>query len=239
MPHARLVADVDAIGRGVLADDQKLLGAGLDQLLGLAKDRVGPAADEVAAQLRNDAEGAAVVAALGNLQIAVVTRGELEARLGDQVEERRGHRRRGLVHRLHHLLVLVRAGDREHLREARADDLGLLAEAAGDDDAAVLRNGLADRLEALFLGRIEEAAGVDQHHVRARIIGRHVIAFGAQLGHDPLAVDQILGTAERDQAHARGLRESDGVHRKGRANIGFLRRKLGLRSTLARAPHHN
>ena len=48
--HGRgLVADVDAVGRGVLADDQQLLRAGGDQLLGLAQDRVGAAADEVAA----------------------------------------------------------------------------------------------------------------------------------------------------------------------------------------------
>ena len=61
------------------------------------------------------------------------------------------------------------------------------------------------------------------------VIGRHVVAVGAQLGHDSLAVDQGLGTAERDQAHARGLGERRDVHRKDRANIAILRRKLGVR----------
>ena len=46
----RLVADVDAIGAGVLADHQQLLGSRGDQLLRLAQDRVGAAADEVAAE---------------------------------------------------------------------------------------------------------------------------------------------------------------------------------------------
>ena len=227
LPRPGLVAEVDAVGARVLADDQQLLRAGGDELLGLAQDRVGAAADEVAAQVRDDAEGAAVVAALGDLHIAVMARRQLQARLGHEVDERRGDRRRGLVDRGDDLLILLRAGDREHLREALADHVGFLAHAAGDDDAAVLGDGFADRLEALVLGAVEEAAGVDQHHVRAGIIGRHVVAVGAQLGHDPLAVDQGLGTAERDQPDARGLGESGDVHRKGGANIGILRRNRG------------
>ena len=108
LPRTRLVADVDAIGAGVLADDQQFLGARGDQFLGLAQDRVGTAADEVAAQVRDDAEGAAVIAALGNLQIAVVARRQLEAGLGHQVDERRRDRRRRLVNRGDDFLILLR-----------------------------------------------------------------------------------------------------------------------------------
>ena len=114
-------------------------------------------------------------------------------------------------------LILLRPGDGEHVREALADDVRLIAHAAGDDHAAVLGDGLADRFQALFLGGIEEAAGVDQHDVRARIIGGHLVSVGAQLGDDPLAVDQSLGTAKRHQAHARGSRQSCRFHREGRA----------------------
>ena len=60
--------------------------------------------------------------------------------------------RRRLVNRGDDFLILLRAGDREHVREARADDVGFLAHAAGDDDAAVLGDGFADRLEAFLLG---------------------------------------------------------------------------------------
>jgi hypothetical protein len=70
-------------------------------------------------------------------------------------------------------------------------------------DAAVLGDGLADRLEAFFLGAVEEAAGVDQHDIGAGIVGRHFIAVGAQLGEDALGIDQRLGAAERDHADAR------------------------------------
>ena len=229
LPWPGGVAKVDAIGRSVLADHQQFLGAGGDQFLGLAQDRVGAAADEVAADRRDDAEGAAVVAALGNLQIAVVARGQLEPGFGHQVEEGVGHRRRGFVDRGDDFLILLRAGDREHAREARADHLGFLAQAAGDDHAAVLGDRFADRFQALGLGAVEEAAGVDQHHVGPGIVGRHVVAVGAQLGHDPLAVDQGLGTAERNQAHARGSRKSHYRHRKERASSRIFGQKRGVR----------
>src|SRR3546814_1978435 len=69
------------------SDLQQFLGASLDQLFGLAQDRIGTARDEIAAQAGDDAERAAVVAALRNLQIAVVPRRELEPAFGDEVEE--------------------------------------------------------------------------------------------------------------------------------------------------------
>ena len=156
-----------------------------------------------------------MVAALRNLQIAVVTRGELEVGVFDcaaryEIEIGRSGRRRRLVHRRDDLFVLVRAGDREHGGEAGADDLGLLAHAAGDDDAAVLGDRLADRLQAFLLGAVEEAAGVDQHDVGAAIVGRHLVAVGPQPRQDTLAVDQVLGTAERDHADARRGGENGG-----------------------------
>ncbi len=108
LPRTRLVPDIDAIGARILADDQQFPRARGDQLLGFAEDRVGPAADEVAAQVGDDAEGAAVVAALGNLQIAVVPRRQLQTRLGHEVDERRGDRRRRLVHGGDDFLILLR-----------------------------------------------------------------------------------------------------------------------------------
>jgi hypothetical protein len=75
VPVAGGVAEVDAVGAGVLGDDQELLGAGGDQGLGLAEHVGGGAGGQVAADLGDDAEGAAVVAAFGNLQVGVMLRG--------------------------------------------------------------------------------------------------------------------------------------------------------------------
>ena len=71
--------EVAAVGAGVLRNDDELLDAGLDQLFGFAQHVARRARDEVAAQFRNDAEGAAVVAALGDLEIGVVARRQLDA----------------------------------------------------------------------------------------------------------------------------------------------------------------
>ena len=118
----------------------------------------------------------------------------------DQIDKRPLAGRRGGVDGLDHRLVLVRAGDRQHAGEARADGLGLVAHAAGDDDPAILGDGLADGGKALFLGRIEEAAGIDQHHIGPGIIGAHGIAIGAQTGEYAFTINQRLGAAEADHA---------------------------------------
>ena len=88
LPRARRIFDVDAVGRRVLRDDQQFLDAGGDQPLRLAQHVGRRARHEVAAQFRNDAEAAAVVAALGNLQIGVVPRRQLDAFRRHQIEKR-------------------------------------------------------------------------------------------------------------------------------------------------------
>ncbi len=47
-PVARLVADIDAVSRGVLADDQQFFRTRLYQLLRLAQHRIDPARNEIA-----------------------------------------------------------------------------------------------------------------------------------------------------------------------------------------------
>ena len=110
-PFARGVFEVAAVGAGVLGDDDELLDARFHQPLGLAQDVARLARDEVPAQGRNDAEGAAVVAAFGDLEIGVVARGEPHALAGDEIDERIVRRRRGGAHRRHHALERLRAGD--------------------------------------------------------------------------------------------------------------------------------
>src|SRR3546814_8119267 len=58
-----------------------------DELFGLAQHRVDAAADEFSAQIGDDAEGAAVVAAFGNLEVAVMPRGQFQPALGDERSE--------------------------------------------------------------------------------------------------------------------------------------------------------
>ena len=91
------------------------------------------------------------------------------------------------VHRVHHLLRRVRAGDGKHARvhllhERAAAVARLGAEAASDDHAAVRGERLGDRVEALLHRFVDETAGVDDDEVGAvEGLGRRV-ALGAELG---------------------------------------------------------
>ena len=64
LPWARRVFEIDAIGRGVLRNDQQFLDAGGHQPFGLAQHVGGRPRDQIAAQFGDDAEGAAIVATL-------------------------------------------------------------------------------------------------------------------------------------------------------------------------------
>ena len=75
--------------------------------------------------------------------------------------------------------VLMRARDREHVRMRVANDVRFGAEAARDDDAAVLGERLADRVERLGARAVEEPAGVHDDDVGAGIVGRRLVALGA------------------------------------------------------------
>jgi len=141
-----------------------------------------------------------------------VARRQLDALRRHQVEERVVRRRHRLVHRGDHALVLLRPGDGEDARMRRADLLGLRAHAAGDDDAAVLGQRLADRAERLGLRRIEEAAGVHHHHVGAGVVLGDLVALGAQLRQDAFRIDERLRAAEADE---RDLRREIGCRRVG------------------------
>ena len=171
----------------------------------------GGPADEIAAQMRDDAERAAVVAAFGNLQIRVVAWREVQALRRHEVEIRIVQRRHRLVHRADHLLILMRAGDGEYAGMSGTDARLLDAETAGDDHAAVLGHRFADGLEAFSLGEVEKAAGVDDHDIGAVVVGRDLVALGAQLREDALGIDQGLGAAERDEADGRRRRTPGGA----------------------------
>src|SRR3546814_2445195 len=82
---------INTIGRCVLADDEQFLRPGRDELFGLAQHRVDAAADQLSAQVGDDAESAAMVAALADLEIAIVPGGEFQTTLGDEVDRSEEH----------------------------------------------------------------------------------------------------------------------------------------------------
>ena len=69
------------------------------------------------------------------------------------------------VHRAHHFVGGVRAGDGQHARMGFPDDIALGAEAAGDDHLAVFGQRFADRIERFLDRGVDEAAGVDDDQI--------------------------------------------------------------------------
>ncbi len=199
-PGACGIFQINAVGRGVLRDDKQFLDAGVHQLLGLAQDVVGRTRHQIAAQLRNNAKAAAVVAAFGYFQIGVMPRRQLDALRRHQVNMRVMDRRQRAMHRFEHALILLRSGDRQYAGVGGLDLLGLRAHATGDDHFAVFGHRFADGAERFLLGAVEEPAGVDDDEVGAVVLARQLIPFRAQPRDDALGIHQRLGASQRNKA---------------------------------------
>ena len=131
---------------------------------------IGPAR-QPAAHRGDDAEAALVVAALRDLQVRVMPRRQADALRGHEVQKRLVLRRQMLMDGRHDLFVGVRPRDLQDAGMPVEDALRLRAEAAGDDDAAVLLEGFADGIQRFVDGGIDEAAGVHDDDVR-RVVAR-------------------------------------------------------------------
>ncbi len=202
-PEGSAVLDVDAVGAGVLRDDQDFLDPSPCQVLGFGQHVTDRARHERAAQRRDDAEGATVVAAFGNLQVGEMVRGQAHALRRHQIGIRVVRLGQVGVDIAHDLVGSVRAGDGEHGRVRRLHDVTLGAEAAGDDDLAILVERLADGVERFLDGSVDEAAGVDDHQIGIVVARRNLVAFGAQLGQDTLGIRTGFRTAQRNETDSR------------------------------------
>ncbi len=202
-PRTLGIFQVHTVGRGVLRHHQQFLDATAHQPLGFAQHFIDRTRDQIAAHRGNDAEAAPVIAAFGNLEIRVMARRQLDAVVRHQIHERVVTRRQRGMHCLHDALVVLRAGYRQHLRVRLANLLRALAQAAGDDDLAVGVHRLADRVQRFGHCRIDEAAGVDHHHIGSVVAGHDVVALYAQLGEDAFGIDERLRAAKADEADFR------------------------------------
>ena len=202
-PETCPIAGVDAVGAGVLRDHQQLLDAGVNEFFRFAHYLVDRPADKIAAHRRNDAEGAAMVAAFGDLQICIVLGREPDSLWRDQIDERVMRLRQMAMHRLHHLLGCMRPGNFQHLRMGGENHVVLCPQAAGDDDLPILVQGFADCIERFLYGGVDETAGVDDHQVCVVIVARNLISFAPQTGEDMLGIDGGLWATKGNESHAR------------------------------------
>ena len=198
---------VDTVAGDVLGDDDQFLHAAAGQLLRLRQDIFHGAAAVFAPQGGDDAVGAVVVAALGDAQIRRVFRREQDAvalvhRRVDAAEKAGRAARRDLLQGIHDVHIAAAAQNAVHLGQFREDLLAVaLGKAAGHqnlfDPALRLQlRGAEDMIDGLGLGAVDKAAGVDDHHVRRRVLPAQGVAAVAHQGHHLLTVDQVFCAAQ-------------------------------------------
>src|SRR5579863_7083504 len=129
---------------------------------------------------------------------------------GEDVEELRGGgrgRRRRDAGGVENGFELAGADDGVDLRNVFADLVAIaLDEAAGDDELARGAGGfvarhLEDGVDRLLPGRVDEAAGVDDEDFGVLGARGKARAGAVEQAHHDLAVDEVLGAAQRNKAH--------------------------------------
>ena len=96
-----------------------------------------------------------------------------------------------------------------------------LDQATGDDEAlgfasvgGLVLDHFEDGVDGLLLGRVDEAAGVDDEDFGVLGVGGDVAASLVEHAHHHFGVDQVLGAAEGDEADFRAGRERGGLNVK-------------------------
>ena len=59
--------------------------------------------------------------------------------------------------------------------------------------------GFKNGTDTLLFGRVDEAAGIDQHDIRIIGIVGQFVAMTPGIAEENLGIDEVLGTAETDQ----------------------------------------
>ena len=202
---------VEPVARRILRDEDQLLRAVFNERARLLLDALHRAAAVAAADQRDRAVGAAVVAALGDLEVREVAR---RRKLAVAAQRHLFLLREALRKAFHRAFdaggdVAVRA-DAEHavhLGQLLVDLLAVaLRETSRDDellDAALLleRRKLEDLVDRLLLRALDEAAGVDDRDVGERRVVAQFKARVFEARHQHFAVHLVFCAAQADHSH--------------------------------------
>ena len=126
VPESGAILDIDAVGTGVLRNNEQLLDARLHERLGFLHNLADRTAHQIPAQRRDDAKTATMIAALGDFQVGVMSRRQLDPRGWHEIHERIVPLRQMRVYRFHDLHHRVGPGNRQHLR-AKTSPLAIRA----------------------------------------------------------------------------------------------------------------
>ena len=100
---------------GVLGNNQQFTHAGVNQTFGLAQHVAGCSTGQSTTHCWNDAESTLVIAALGNLQVSIMTRSQLNPAGRQQMIKRLVHRRSLSMDSSHDCITILWPGDRQQI----------------------------------------------------------------------------------------------------------------------------
>ena len=198
---------VSTVAAGILGHHNQFLHAAVCQQPGFIQHIIQLTAAVLAPKIGNDAVCAPVIAAFRNFNERIVLRS------GDDTSGFLLRCINGAKFR-NSLLIQQRLNGRDNLRIASRpqntvyfrhfrQDLVLipLGQTAGDQNLSHLalcfqRGSLQNVVDGLCLGRIDKAAGVDDHHVTAHNVLFDRVARFPDTVHHPFAVHLVLGTAK-------------------------------------------
>ena len=205
-------AEVFAVGGGVLPNQIDFANAPIEEARGFGDHGFQMAAAEMAAILRDHAEGAGMVAAFRDFDVSEMARSREHARREVVVQVRLGwnpRRLHALAYR-HDARQVIGADNGIDLGDFLADGVAVAFHQAARDDqlpgasALFVFGHLEDGFHRFLLGGVDETAGVDYQDIGFGGVGRQLVAPGHQLAHHDLTINQVLGTAQTDEADFAG-----------------------------------
>ena len=214
LSQAVFETEVFAVTSGVLTDQIDFANAHGEHAGGFVDDALEATAAEVPAKLRNDAEGAGVIAALGNLYVGRVA-GSGEDAFGEIVIEV------GTGGELLGLEAFAKGSDSfEFVGAEDGVDIGNVLldigpeafdETAGDHEALGFAGSFVfghfqNGVDGFLLGGVDEAAGVNNDDVGIGRLGSKLVAVCHELAHHDLGINEIFWAAETYKSDFQGVR---------------------------------
>ncbi len=202
-------AQIFAVRSRVLSNQSNLACARGREILRFAHDGFKSSAAERAAQLRNDAERAGMIAALGDLDVRGVARRGDHARRQVVIEKRRrrsGQHTQVAIHGFENSLHFAGPHDGIHFRNLFENLIAKsLDKASGDDELArrakfLVLGHLQNRVDGLFLRRLDEAARIDDEDLGFIRSRRQFVAFARKNTHHHLAIHEVLRATQANES---------------------------------------
>ena len=197
--------DIQTIRTSILRDDQQLFhtrGKEHFSLIEYLADRI---RYQRPAQVGNDAKRTVMRTPLGNFQIGIMPRRQLDTLWRHKIDERFMRTRQITMHGIHDFFYRIRPCHGKYIRQQLFDKpvslrVSFCAKTTCHDNLAVFAQRFGNRFQRLFLCRGDETAGIDDDQSGISIGFRRLISFRTQPCQNPFRIDQRFRASQRHES---------------------------------------